>query len=236
MSDEGPCDTYYVYNDWDQLIAVLPPALIHGLPNSEQTQTYYTAQANVFLQYAYLYKYDIQNHRVGVKLPGVDWHYTVYDGDHRPVLGQDGRQRLSNEWTFYKYDGLGRIILEGVFKGSTLDNMIQTYADKLVKEEYTGNTSPTSFGYSENIIYPYPPTITKAYYYDTYDFRKGMYRRSWNAQSSVEFFPFKQLDLFVFVLYTYRGVILEKAATRMGVSRYFPADRKLRQLSGRARI
>lgn len=48
MSDEGPCDTYYVYNDWDQLIAVLPPALIHGLPNSEQTQTYYTAQANVF--------------------------------------------------------------------------------------------------------------------------------------------------------------------------------------------
>ena len=100
----------------------------------------------------------------------MDWHYTVYDGDHRPVLGQDGRQRLSNEWTFYKYDGLGRIILEGVFKGSTLDNMIQTYADKLVKEEYTGNTSPTSFGYSENIIYPYPPTITKAYYYDTYDF------------------------------------------------------------------
>ena len=48
------------------------------------------------------------------------------------------------------------------------------------------------------------------------DFRKGMYRRSWNAQSSVEFFPFKQLDLFVFVLYTYRGVILEKAARRMG--------------------
>ena len=48
--------------------------------------------------------------------------------------------------------------------------MILTYADKLVKEEYTGNTSPTSFGYSENIIYPYPPTITKAYYYDTYDF------------------------------------------------------------------
>ena len=48
------------------------------------------------------------------------------------------------------------------------------------------------------------------------DFRKGMYRRSWNAQSSVEFFPFKQLDLFVFVLYTYRGVILEKAATQMG--------------------
>ena len=46
------------------------------------------------------------------------------------------------------------------------------------------------------------------------DFRKGMYRRSWNAQSSVEFFPFKQFDLFVFVLYTYRGVILEKAATR----------------------
>lgn len=48
------------------------------------------------------------------------------------------------------------------------------------------------------------------------DFRKGLYRRSWNAQSSIEFFPFKQLDLFVFALYTYRGVILEKAAKTMG--------------------
>ena len=39
-------------------------------------------------------------------------------------------------------------------------------------------------------------------------FAKGMYRRSWNAQSSLEFFPIKNSDLFIFLLYTYRGVKL----------------------------
>lgn len=48
------------------------------------------------------------------------------------------------------------------------------------------------------------------------NFEKGMYRRSWNAQSSLEFFPIKNIDLFVFLLYTYRGVKLEKPALRMG--------------------
>ena len=47
-------------------------------------------------------------------------------------------------------------------------------------------------------------------------FAKGMYRRSWNAQSSLEFFPIKNSDLFIFLLYTYRGVKLEKAALDMG--------------------
>lgn len=47
-------------------------------------------------------------------------------------------------------------------------------------------------------------------------FEAGMYRRSWNAQSSLEFFPIKKIDLFLFLLYTYRGVKLEEPALRMG--------------------
>ena len=45
---------------------------------------------------------------------------------------------------------------------------------------------------------------------------KGAYETARVYKSNGDFFPFKQLDLFVFVLYTYRGVILEKAATQMG--------------------
>lgn len=48
------------------------------------------------------------------------------------------------------------------------------------------------------------------------DFEKGMYRRSWNAQSSLEYFPIKGIDLFVFLLYTYRGIKLEEPALEMG--------------------
>ncbi|MBP3518509.1 MAG: OprO/OprP family phosphate-selective porin [Parabacteroides sp.] len=47
-------------------------------------------------------------------------------------------------------------------------------------------------------------------------FAKGLYRRSWNAQSSLEFYPIKNCDLFLFLLYTYRGVKLEKTALDMG--------------------
>lgn len=48
------------------------------------------------------------------------------------------------------------------------------------------------------------------------NFQEGMYRRAWNVQGSVEFTPFKEIDLFIFFLYTYRGVILEEAAKAMG--------------------
>ena len=61
--------------------------------------------------------------------------------------------------------------------------------------------------------------------YKTYgDYQKGLYRRSWNIQSSVEFFPFKKLDLFVFAHYTYRKVIMEDIAKKMGG--YQPATQR----------
>lgn len=45
-----------------------------------------------------------------------DWIYTVYDGDYRPILSQDGNQRKRDEWSFIKYDGLGRVVIEGIVK------------------------------------------------------------------------------------------------------------------------
>lgn len=49
-------------------------------------------------------------------------------------------------------------------------------------------------------------------------FAEGMYRRSWNAQSSLEYFPIRNCELFVFLLYTYRGVTLGRAALDMGAT------------------
>ena len=47
-------------------------------------------------------------------------------------------------------------------------------------------------------------------------YAKGMYRRSWNAQSSIEYYPIKISDLFIFLHYTYRGIKLENSALDMG--------------------
>ena len=47
---------------------------------------------------------------------------------------------------------------------------------------------------------------------------KGMYRRSWNAQACVEYFPMKNSELLIFLLYSYRGVKLEQNALRLGAT------------------
>lgn len=93
--------------------------------NSEQTQTYYTAQANVFTVCLSI-QIRRQNHRVGVKLPGVDWHYircmmettALYSGKTAgnacPTNGPSTNTTDSAGWI--------RIYSKEVFKGSTLEH------------------------------------------------------------------------------------------------------------------
>lgn len=50
------------------------------------------------------------------------------------------------------------------------------------------------------------------------DFQKGLYRTSWNVQGSLEYAPSRKMDLFFFILYTYRGVCLKDVAVAMGAS------------------
>ena len=101
-------DTYMVYDAYDHLRCVLPPAAVDAYSSFDDQ----SLSAGNFLDlYAYFYIYDNDNQCVGVKYPGADWIYTVYDGDYRPILSQDGNQRKRDEWSFIKYDGLGRVVL-----------------------------------------------------------------------------------------------------------------------------
>lgn len=51
-------------------------------------------------------------------------------------------------------------------------------------------------------------------------FEKGNYRNSWNIQTCLEYFPFPNIDLFVFGLYSYRGVNLNDRAVELGATAY----------------
>lgn len=53
-------------------------------------------------------------------------------------------------------------------------------------------------------------------YKGTEQFEKGRYRQSWNIQTCLEYFPFRDIDLFVFGLYSYRGVSLDERAAELG--------------------
>ncbi|MCD7936407.1 MAG: DUF6443 domain-containing protein, partial [Tannerellaceae bacterium] len=58
-------DTYYLYDSFGNLRAVLPPLATTALASGTWTETNATLQ-----QYAYLYKYDDRNRLIAKKLPG----------------------------------------------------------------------------------------------------------------------------------------------------------------------
>ena len=156
MCDGIAHDTYFVYDDYDQLRYVLPPA--------------YQDTPNLSL-YAYQYKYDDLNRCIEKKLPGCDPVYCIYDQKDQLVFSQDGVQRQKGEWTFYLYDTFQRLVVQGVCKNtntaSAANNSVECtlhysnnaiVADGLGKSGYSSSFSLTS------------PVVHIVYYYDNYDF------------------------------------------------------------------
>ena len=82
-------DTYYIYDDFGLLQAVLPPALSAQAGNG-------TLDSDLVDQYAYLYQYNARNELTGRKLPGAGWENFGYDTDtNRLIWSQNAVQRAN---------------------------------------------------------------------------------------------------------------------------------------------
>ncbi|TSE09853.1 DUF6443 domain-containing protein [Aquimarina algiphila] len=128
-------DTYYVYDDYDNLSYVIPPKvnIENGISQDELAEL------------CYQYKYDTKNRLVEKKVSGKGREYIVYDRLDRPVLMQDARQRrqIPKEWTFTKYDIFGRVAYTGIFA----DNRDRTTMQTL----YNNSTAPV---FEQRVINP----------------------------------------------------------------------------------
>ncbi len=95
-------DTYYVYDEYDNLSFIIPPKA--SVQNSLSTE--------ILNNLCYQYEYDHRNRKVMKKIPGKKPEYMIYDKADRlraagPVLspfGEDGKEG----WLFTKYDALSR--------------------------------------------------------------------------------------------------------------------------------
>ncbi len=173
-------DTYYIYDDYGNLIYVLSPEGTSKIlnPNGE-------IQISVLNELCYQYKYDSRNRLIEKKIPGKGKEYIVYDKLDRPVLTQDANQRekTPKEWLFKKYDINNRVVYTGLY----VDNRdrIELQANVIahstknsdllyeVKIKKTNTISPVDI--TTDLYYTsraFPTTSSKIYtinYYDDYN-------------------------------------------------------------------
>ena len=159
-------DTYYVYDDLDNLRYVIPPMA------SEQMGTNTTGfdelTGSWLDLYGYIYHYDRRNRCIEKKLPGADYIYMTYDLADRLVASQDGNQRIKGQWTVNKYDVFGRLLYSGLVTDTrTGSQMASDCATQLFTESFS--SSGTIAGYSNTVAFTYIALLT-VNYYDKYDF------------------------------------------------------------------
>lgn len=145
---------------------------------------------------AYQYKYDNKNRIIEKKVPGKDWEYIIYDPYDRPVLTQDGKQRLTNKWSFIKYDKFGRIAFSGIHTHATsktqqqMQNHYNTVPAQSGSKLYYETRSSSEFGSSyiqhhyTNFMFPYQSgtiDILKVNYYDDYIFNRAGFSNTINT-------------------------------------------------------
>ncbi|MEG1218754.1 DUF6443 domain-containing protein [Chryseobacterium sp.] len=100
-------DTYYVYNNYDQLAYVIPP--LASASGSLDTST--------LDRLCYQYSYDGKNRLVEKKLPGKGREYMVYDKQDRLVATRDANLRDKGQWLYTKYDQFSRPCITGICMG-----------------------------------------------------------------------------------------------------------------------
>jgi RHS repeat-associated protein len=165
-------DTYYVYNEFNQLAFVIPP-LASGVATIDETQR------NTL---CYQYRYDEFGRLVEKRIPGKGWEYLVYDQQGRVVLAQDAllgtitNNFAKKGWTFTKYDQFGRVVYTGFFANTSTRSAVQTAINNMTtnagNNEERSTTPFTLNGmdvyYTQNAFPTGNMTILSVNYYDTY--------------------------------------------------------------------
>ncbi|HNP31805.1 MAG TPA: DUF6443 domain-containing protein [Flavobacterium sp.] len=134
-------DTYYVYDQFGNLIYMIPP-IVNG-----------SLTAAVLNDLCYQYKYDYRNRLVAKKLPGKQWEFIVYDKLNRVIATGPTFSPFTDlqtippanpiyGWMITKYDVYNRPILTGWLQASSITNSDRKTLQDL-QNSYTSNFSET---------------------------------------------------------------------------------------------
>lgn len=177
INDNGEvADTYYVYNEYNQLAFVIPPQATFNFINEYGGGNGDEIPDSILNSLCYQYRYDECNRLVEKKIPGKGWEFMVYDQKDRLVLTQDLNLKEHGQWLFTKYDKFDRVVYKGITSGGSR-NMLQGNLDNLSGVAAANNESGNVNGFNSSnlqIFYTniaFPTNIYKVLsvnYYDTY--------------------------------------------------------------------
>lgn len=167
-------DTYYVYDSYDNLTYVLSPEASEIIINQYQAGT----SQQVLDDLGYQYKYDFRNRLIWKKIPGKGYEFIAYNKLNQPILTQDALQRTTNEWSFTKYDHLGRVVYTGLTTISdTRENLENNSNSATAIYETRGSildVGGTDMYYSNDAYPSSGLTVLTVSYYDDYVDTAGM--------------------------------------------------------------
>jgi|GEM_PF-1204173 len=162
-------ETYYAYDDFGNLAWIIPPKAVKEMENSGQWDVDYLTNTDDE-DLCFHFVYDDRQRLIKSKAPGADEVIYVYNNRNQVVLEQTGDQRTTDEWTFYKYDRLGRLILSGLYTNSSHASCISSAQISLLFEGRTAINFSTQYGYTNDCFPSSNIDVFSVMYYDDYDF------------------------------------------------------------------
>ena len=140
-------DTYYVYDDFNQLCWVISPEGAHSLVNGTYAPTHATA-----LNYCYMYKYDSRGRVFEKRLPGAESVEMVYDQADRLIASRDGKGKVEGYWIVNQYDAFDRLTEQRRSSNATFDT-----GDALLIQNIYDNPSAAALDFSSvaNVVTTY---------------------------------------------------------------------------------
>ncbi|WP_449397448.1 DUF6443 domain-containing protein [Chryseobacterium wanjuense] len=166
-------NTYYIYNEYNQLVFVLSPQASEMVKNL--TDGTIVSQSTLD-EICYQYRYDSKGRQVEKKLPGKGWEYFVYDQQDRLIMSKDTNLKNQQKWLFTKYDHLGRPVYTGITSDASSRNDVQVYVNGITTNPKNNEAkSDSGFSSSGTTVYytntAFPVSIEKVLsvnYYDQY--------------------------------------------------------------------
>lgn len=107
--------TYYIYDDLNQLRAVIQPKAVEELARPGVN---WQLSPGLLAELSFRYEYDHLGRMIMKKIPGAGAVFMVYDARDRMVFMQDANMRNTGQWLATLYDALNRPVLTGLINYS----------------------------------------------------------------------------------------------------------------------